>query len=86
MLVPVGQGCAFEWSEVRDLGVLDAIEKLVRLAFLDYRPFDVLKLKQRGILHLVDLDGIVLDFPELEESILHKTTITLTMSLFILNL
>ena len=66
--------------------MLDAVEQLVRLAFLDYRPFYVLKLEQRRILDLIDLYGIVLDFTKFEESILHKANLTLTMSLFILDL
>lgn len=43
--------------------MFDAIEQFVRLALFDYGPFYVLKLEQRRILHLIDLDGIVLDFP-----------------------
>lgn len=71
---------------MRDLGVFDAVEKLIWLSFFDYGSFYVLKLEQRRILHLIDLDGIVLDLPQFEESILSNVTITLTISLFILDL
>lgn len=66
--------------------MFDAVEQFVRLALFDNGPFYVLKLEQRRILDLIDLDGIVLDFPQFEESILHNATITLTISLFILDL
>lgn len=35
LLVPVGQSRALERSEVRDLGVLDAVEQFVGLSLLD---------------------------------------------------
>jgi hypothetical protein len=84
--LPVGQSRAFQRPEMRDFGLLHAGDGLEVLLLLDDGPFYVLELEQRSILHLVYLDGVILDLAELEKSVLRRGRGTLTMSLLILDL
>ena len=62
--LPIGQGSPLERSKVRHLGRFEFDDLVGSLVVaLDNRPLDILKLKQRCIFDLVDLNSIVFNFP-----------------------
>ena len=69
---------------MRDLHLLQLGHGPEEATIFDNRLFHVFELKQRGILYLVNLNGIVLDLTQLEQSILTKRMHTFTISLLIL--
>ena len=77
-------GGTFEGTEMRDLHLLQLGHGPEEPTIFDNGFFHVFELKQRCILHLVNLNGVVLDLPELEQSILTKRMHTFTISLLIL--
>ena len=63
--LPIGQSSPLEWSKVRHLGRFEFDDLVGSLVLaLDNRPLYILKLKQRSIFDLVDLNSIVLHFPQ----------------------
>lgn len=56
---------------MRDLHLLQLGHGPEEATIFDNRLFHVFEFEQRGILYLVNLNGIVLDLPQLEQSILH---------------
>ncbi len=77
-------GGAFEGTEMRDLHLLQLGHGPKEATIFHNGFFHVFELKQRGILHLVNLNGVVLDLPQFEQSILTKKVHTFTISLLIL--
>ena len=77
-------GSTFEGTEMRDLHLLQLGHGSEEPTIFDNRLFHVFELEQRGILYLVYLNGVVLDLPQLEQSILTKRMHTFTISLLIL--
>jgi hypothetical protein len=58
----VGESCSFEWAKMRDFCWFELYQGSSGLFFLDDGFFDVLKLEQRCIFDLVNLNGVILDF------------------------
>ncbi len=84
MALLIGVGCAFKGAEMRDFDLLKLWHGSDEAVVLYDGLFHVFELEQGGVLHLVDLNGVVLDLPQLEKGILAKRMRTFTISLLIL--